>query len=386
MEHKRRGCLLPLLVVLVTIAGLVAGAVAMHIPESFAALRLMKEAFDAEAMSGSVCVETAEQKLDASFYWCDLADERYSCISSAGMELYYHDEALYFDNGRGYDLEPLTQRIDEFEPALLLLAGFRRMQEEDAESFFLSVDTDWIEAIRRISPSAGAALLDFAGSQLTLTAHNGVLTEITLLLPDNIRASIRLQRDCDQTIPTDVLMEIRNRELLPLSSVEPLIRGCITLAQQDVFGADAALKVECGPLPISDTAQVYGTRKGLYLVRSGSVHDLSSGLDTGEIALALGWELCRIGVAESDNGITTYRLDVEGAVLQQVFGAVLSEIRGLGIDFYGGSLTVTVSDGIDTLSLKGSGNMPFLITNIPIQVAIQMEMMDGTIDLPEGIE
>lgn len=385
LERKKMGCLVPILIIFLLLAGFLAAVFALHIPTSWTALHLLEQAFDDDTVSGTISVNAQGQKLEAAFYWCEILDERYACISGSDMALYYHEDALFFENGRGYDLRPLTDRVDEFEPAILLLAGFQKISIEEADFYALTLNDDKIEIIKRLIPSVGPHLEEYKGAQLILTEQNGILTGITLRFPDSVEAAVYLRSDSTQSIPTEVLMKIDERNLMPLSSVEPLIRACISLAQQNTFGADATLDVVCGPLPISDTAQIYGTGNDLYLVRNGSVHELGSSFGASEIALALGWELCKSGSIQTVNGIHTYSVNVDAGMLQEIFEAVLPEIQGLGIEFDDGTASVTVTDAINTLSLSSSGNMPFLITRVPIQVDIQLDLMDGAVALPSEI-
>lgn len=387
MKRRKWGCLVPLIFLMIACVIIAAAMYVLRIPESYQALRLLEQGLERKNQAGTITFapDGSEAAMEADFYWCDLADERYACLSASGMELYYHDEGLYFDNGRGYDLSPLLEGIMDLEPEALLLAGFQQEKTEMENRYVLRIESDGLRMLERFSGEAAAALAPYEGSSLTLASEDDVLKRIELDIPDQFSAQIMLYDNTERTIPTDVLMGMQKEKLLSVQTVTPLIEACVSIVQQEVFGADATLNVECGPLPIQDSAQVYGKLDKLYFVRGDSVYELGDGTNSSGLFLALAWEMCRSGMVSTENGSSVYTMSVDGGVLESVFSAVLPEVEGLGIHYEEGMLTVSVNDGFQNMNLSGSGSMPFLIATIPITVDVELRMMDGAIRLPDGI-
>lgn len=185
-------------------------------------------------------------------------------------------------------------------------------------------------------------------------------------------------------------MVMEQHGLRDIQTLYPLLAACAELAGQDKFGADVRLNVECGPLPISDTAQVYGTQEALYFTRSGVANRLSlDGVDNvSGLFWGLGWTLCRDGSQETDvDGASVYSITVESGQLESLFAELLPELKGLDITFQDGTLKLRIENGrIRALTLNCSGQMPFLITDIPMDFCVELDRMEGVITLPEGIE
>lgn len=389
MNRKHTGCLVALIVLLVSIAGVTA-AFALGIPAGFQVLKLAERTMEQPNLSGSVTVTGTEFSMEAEFYWCDLADERYVCVNAQGLELYCHDEVVYFDNGRGYDLsalfEPLVSKLEDFSPYVLLLAGFHQEQADGEMIYTLTLDEEKLRLLERFAPEAASGLSGYEGSVLTLSAVGGELTGLELFMGDlTIHAS--MDSSIRNTIPPEVMIQISGGDVHDPGEVLPLLLACQEAAGENPFGADVQLQVACGPLPISDTAQVYATENALYFTRGGTTTELPlSGTD--ELFLGLAWTFCRDGsVVTSPDGAVTYSASVDAAYLDELFRAVLPELEGLGISFGDGSLTLTVENSrLSQMGLTCSGEMPFLVTTIPVDVSLALNRMAGEVSLPEGIE
>lgn len=381
MKKRGCGCLIPLIL----IVALGAAAVWLRVPESFRALRLLETAMEERNLAGSVTVSAEGMAFNGDFYWCEVRDDRYVCLSAEGVELYYHDEAVYFDNGRGYDLSSLLEHVNEWDENLLLFAGFRKEISDGQALYTLQLDETRLSLLERFTPEASA----IAGVTLTLAEENGQLSALTVQ-NEGLLIQAELDHDSEKTIPTEILMRMTGEDLMDIQVLTPLFTACAELADQEVFGSEVKLNVDCGPLPISDTAQLYGTKDALWFSRSGQLSELSlSGMeDTAALFWGLGFTLCRDGVlVSSADGSQTYTLTVEAQTLNDLFLTILPELKGLGIDLDDGTMTVTLrEERLTALSLTCSGEMPFLIATIPMEFSVELDRMEGPVTLPEGIQ
>lgn len=380
MKKKTWGCLIPLILVIV----LIAAAVWLRIPTSFRALRLLDSALEKKQLGGALTVLTDDLTGNAHFYWSEVSDERYVCLNVDGMELYYHDEAVWFDNGRGYDLQPLLEGLDAWDEKMLVLAGFRSETRDGQTVYTLQLDEARLALLERLTPVARW----LAGSTLSMVEENGTLSELTITT-QGICIQAELDHTSQETIPTEVLMQMTAHSLRDVRTLAPLLNACAELAGQEVFGADVKLNVECGPLPISDSAQVYGAKDSLYFFRGGKTSELSlSGMeDTSALFWGLGWTLSRDAELMADeDGSQIYTLTVDAEVLNDLFSTVLPELNGLDISLEDGTMTVTLrSERITALTMACSGEMPFLITTIPMEFSVELVRMEGAVTLPEEI-
>lgn len=381
MKNNRWGCFAPLILIVL----LVAAAVWLRIPASLRAWSLLNRTMEQRNLGGTVTVRSEEFAISGDVYWCEVSDDRYVCLNAGGENLYFHDEEIWFANGRGYDLEPLLDGLGDFDEKLFLLAGFRTEKQDGKILYTLQMDESRLALLERFAPNAHY----LADSTLTMVEENGELMELNVTA-QGISVQASLDHTIQKTIPTEVLMQMTDANLRDVRTLAPLFNACSELVGQSVFGADVKLDVDCGPLPISDTAQVYGTKEALYFSRSGQISELSlSGMeDTSSMFWALGFSLIRDGeLASNTDGTQSYTLTVEAETLSGLLATVLPELEGLNISLSDGTLTVMLeNERLTGMALACSGEMPFLIATIPIELSVELARMDGAVTLPDGIE
>ena len=83
------------------------------------------------------------------------------------------------------------------------------------------------------------------------------------------------------------------------------------------------------------------------------------------------------------NGDSVCSLVLDNRAVSHFFSQALPEAAGLGIEFQQAKCAVTVSqDQIRRIRLSCSGEMPFLITQLPIAFSVDLVPVDGPIPLP----
>lgn len=384
MKKKMWLCFVPIALVVC----LAAGIFLLGIPTSYRAVEALKRTMELDKLSGTVSVQFGEAfQTDGEFYWCPVSEGRGYAVSAQGMELYFLDGKVYFGNGRGYDLESLEDELpdlDEFNLNALYLVGFKSEKLDSGTQYRLGLTEKTLSKLEGRYPG----ILALAGTELTMVEENGVITACSVTHPTlSIRAS--LNSDSQKTIPTEVLMTMTGENLRDIQSLSPLFHACMELAEKEVFGGDMSLHVDCGPLPIQDTAKVYGTRDAIYFTRGGSTSRMSlSGLDHNqELFLGLGWALCKDGeLTENPDGSQIYTLTTDGDMLQNLFEEMLPELSGLDITIRKGLMSVTIQDQrLRAMSLACSGEMPFLIITIPMELSMEITRMPEPVTLPDNL-
>lgn len=367
---------------------LVAGIFLLGIPTSYRAVEALKRTMELEKLSGTVSVQFGEAfQADGEFYWCPVSEKRGCAVFAQGMELYFLDGKVYFGNGRGYDLESLGEKLpdlDKFDLKTLYLAGFQSEKLDGGTQYRLELTEKALSKLESRYPG----ILALAGTELTMVEENGGITACSVTHPKlTIHAS--LNPDSQKSIPTEVLMTMTGENLRDIQTLCPLFHACMELAEKEVFGGDMSLHVDCGPLPIQDTAKIYGTRDAIYFTRGGSTVQMSlSGLDHNQdLFLGLGWALCKDGeLTENPDGAQIYTLTTDGDILQNLFEEMLPELSGLDITIRQGLMRVTIQDQrISAMSLACSGEMPFLIITIPMELSMEITRIPEPVTLPDNL-
>lgn len=379
MKQKRSGWLiLPLVILTVVIAVILL----LRFPTGLRVLKLLERTAERERMSCAVRLETEDFTGEATLSRYELHDERYYGVDFGGERLYLHDGTVYFSNGNGYAIDPWLDELgvpEEFDEKLLLLAGFREETDGEDTFYVFCPEDSPLRLLRSIIPELAENWENIRSLRVLLREEDGAIGSVTVQ-HERLSLSMDVLPDVPEPIPTEDLMKFTGQTLPDIRTLAPLLNACGRILQaSDDLRADLSLAVECGPLPIRDTAELYLSQDGLRLVRGGQATELTSGQEDGtSVILALGWMMVRDGAWEpagTDSG--TFLLTVPAEDLETALVTVLPELAGLDFTLDDGILTVQIASGAFTgMELTCSGQMPFLITTIPLSIQIDLSIAD----------
>lgn len=321
-------------------------------------LWLLEQAGKETSVSGTFLLRTPDGKDYQGTFGCrDWLGERFWGVTMGELTLYYYNETLYFDNGRGYDASCWRESLtlpDEKDALLLLLAGVERESDGERERFHLDL-ADYGTPLLSVSMETEEQRI----FRVSLDLQGGYVLE---LIPEHPGGA---------DIPVEILME--TPEARPsANALEPLFRGCAALGQETDLTAEVTLTAQCGMLTLREEAAVFCTEQGIFFSRNGKDPALLTDSVTGigDLALGLCWTVCKEGDAQSVEADTAYyTLRPESELLEELFVQLLPELEGLGITFTDSILTVTVSGNrVMGLTLECVGEIPFFATTIPVEM------------------
>ncbi len=355
------------------LAGMLLAAVGgifwLRIPDSVRARGLLLDAWGREALTAEVTLTTPDgTAIEGLVFWCTLSGQRYGGLRIGDAALYYHNGVVYAENGRGYDLTNLRNRLALPPEAaeLLLLAGFRRQ----GDGYLLTLE-DWRRELleEKLPDALSPALLDDLA--LELDAPQGQLSALTLHLNGYV-LHLALADGQEASIPPQVVMAMTGPQQ-PLEVLLPLWNAGQALARAGSGCAALDLTVDCGLFPLQDTAALEWDSAGLVLTR-GSQRQAVESPDPTELLLGLAWALATEGtldVPSSDSG--TYGLKIPAEVLNQMLTQILPELDGIPLSLKEGLLSVRVAhNALESVTLTCSGEIHFLVAAIPLELELAL--------------
>lgn len=382
---KKRGLMGLMLLLILLISGC---CIAYEIPGRMAAVHLLSGLWREDSLALRVEGQIMDVPVQADFFRNRLYGDDYYGIQSGGIQLYYQDEGLYFNNGRGYDLSALIpDGAEDWEIwlGLLFLADFEGMTTGESELYRFSVNDSVLDLAVRLAPELEFLRNTLQGLTLTVTEHAGAFQSAVL---SGSFGQLRMTLGEKMRIPTEVLMVMKAENTTDVQEILPLILGCIALARQDTVGAEAQLRLECGPLPVAEQVQLYSSKGRLWLLRGGRALELNLGLPEDPAALfsGLGLVMVRDGMIRMEDDGRSYTLTIPPRQVKALFDQLLPEASGMKLEFEDAECSLQVQQGqIRSMALRCAGNMPFLITKIPIAFSMDLTLMEGSPVLPDQI-
>lgn len=327
--------------------------------------RMTDQWFSQPEMDFQIAMEAEELSLSADGFWTGSHETRVYGLDLGGAVVYCQGETLALDNGRAYALPRWEIDAAQVRQLLLgaLLAGEITVQDD---SYHLSVEK--------------------AGISATLIANGDSLSVLSVQAPltwdgQTIPLSIQLQTTQIQnhTIPTPVqtaLAEPASTALL--EPLEPLLPAVAHLTESEMLTGTLAFSVECGVLSLDEELDLtYQKSDGILNLQRGAIHiplnlaDFNLDLPPAAIPLLL----LRDGTFAVTDTEARYNLHLQPETAQALFCALIPEIGELDLTFLDCAAELLIQDKtLDTIILTGSGDVPFLITTIPISVTVEIHL------------
>ena len=378
---KERGKWWRRLLILVLVLGL--SFLAVRIYKGFAVRMLLNRTWDQEHQVCNVHMEKPTQLEGITISWDDMEQQRYFTVDIGTEQLYLHNRNLFFSNGTGYDLAGLLDALNMPEELFRYLPFLISPERGfdggyDTWEFQLPEEPGWF--IEKMLPEALHYWEQVQPLRFILYEEAGWLRYILicdedLYNHDSIYLYLELLNEEPKPIPTELLMQMGTKPLPDIRTLEPLLRAGQELNKPGTTLADMSIRVDCGPLPIQDTGKIRFSEEGLYFARGNNWTELTpESVKREELLLGLGWMLIRDGVWEpdgTDSGVFALTIpseDLKGGLL-----SLIPELEGLDFTLEDGTFTVIIEDHqVTGMELISNGQMPFLITTIPLSIHLEL--------------
>lgn len=315
----------------------------------------------AESSDQQLTITSEDLTLSAESFWMSSDGDRVYGLQMGGTQIFLRDWTLFLDNGRAYSLEEWTF-TDEDLRQLMMAALLKGEFTAQGDSYNLR--------------------LEDANLNLTVVASGGALTELSVttsaeLEGQSIPLQIRIQPAQTQThaIPEPVRQAMADPQPVPIMDpLEPLLPAVAELMTREAITGELTLKVECSILTWDETLSVELSKTDgrLYLSRGGFTVPVD--IPSVEVSLSpavLPLLLLRNGEFSKTADAAQYTVNLEPETARELCCALIPEVGQFDFQFSQCSAELLVREGkLESVSLCGGGEVPFLVTTIPITVTM----------------
>lgn len=303
--------------------------------------------------------------LNADTFWTEYADQTLFGLTAQDMTAYTDGKILYMDTGNAYTLPESPELEETLRELALGLLVYGRVTKND-DTYRITMESEKLD-------------LD-----ITITADKIVHgVTVQAVLPDDTAAHVTLNTKDPMlhTIPTEVTEAMVRAQIEPpMLLTEPLDLLLPALETLLPLTGDLTLGIECGILNLSETVILRVDEEKAELERKGKIITIdlpSGGTDMASTIdpAALGLLLLHSGefTAEGDN--TLIQLGIPGDVTGELCAALVPQAADLGIEFATCHVGITFQDSkLISVSLSALGEVPFLMTTIPVSFYATLEL------------
>ncbi|MBQ7099486.1 MAG: hypothetical protein IJO05_07205 [Oscillospiraceae bacterium] len=320
-------------------------------------VQLQRPGFTAE--DGTLNPQVEQLSLSADTFWTEYHDRPLFGLTTQGVTVYTDGKILYLDTGKSYSLPELSGlRKTAREIAFGLLLHGR--VTKDGDTYRVTMDTDKLEL------------------HADLTADRTIrAATVTAVLPDETALSLSMQtkEPAPHTIPQPVLdAMVRSRMEPPMPLTEPLEHLLPALETLLPLEGSLTLGVECGILNLSETAILRMDGEKAELERRDTTVTLALPADFSRIdPAALALLLLRSGSYSRSDQAAQFDLSLPADTTNSLCSTLVPQLTELGITFAESRATVAITEGsISSILLTADGEVPFLITTIPVSFRAEL--------------
>ena len=363
------------------------GCTGSGLTEKLQLIRMLRHIAEERNAAFTLSANISGEAVSGNLYWNEIGDDRWYCLELEGLQIYLHDDVLYFDKGRGYDLDDYLGELPADPEDMLWCLIFADLTQE-GDVFHLTFSEEMVQRAGKFVPEILLWKSTVLESGLSVWLSNNSIAELELQLPEDITVHLTREPQVPR-IPTERIMTMMAATPLPGDLLDPLIQGAMELSERQTLGADVTMVLECGPLPMEEQAELFYADGKIRFFRDGRsfILNLTVPDQTGQISWGLAVLLCRDGeIVPSELGTTRYELTVDPEQIADLIGQLLPESVDLDLRFEEANLELTASGNRwESLTMVCAGGMPFFITELPIGFTMVLELMDAPVQLPDGV-
>ena len=302
-----------------------------------------------------------QMSLDADTFWTEYADRTLFGLTAEGMTAWTDGKNLYMDTGKAYALPELSQVRDDLRKlAVGMLLRGRVTKQNDTYSLTMKTEelelyVDIIADTRVQAVNLTAVLPDDTAVQLSITAKDPVSHPVPQPVAD---AMVHAKMEPP--------MDIRE----PLELLIPALEGLLPLE------GDLTLGVESGILKLEETVKLRLSSEMAELERKGVIVTLDLPMEPATLEpMGAALLLLRNGdflIRGSDAEIAvTLTPEATG----QLCAALVPELGNLGMTFGESKAVLSIRAGkLSEMSLIAGGEVPFLVTTIPLSFHAELNI------------
>ena len=297
----------------------------------------------------------------ADTFWTEYNDRPLFGLTAQGITACTDGKNLFLDTGKAYALPELTKlRKSARELAVGML--FHGRVTNNGGKYRIDMDTEELE------------LHAVFAADRTIRAAT-----VTAVLPDETALSISMQtkEPAPHAIPQPMLdaMVLADMEK-PLPITEPLEILLPALQNLLPLQGNLTLGVECGILNLSETAVFLMDAEKAELQRSGTTVTLPLPAELSRAnPAALTLLLLRSADFTRGGSSAQFDLTLPAEATGKICSALVPQLADLGITFGESRAILTISDAeLTGVSMTAEGEVPFLITSIPISFKAELSI------------
>lgn len=355
---KKTGWILGILAVFAAFS-LWTAAGRLGVREGLAVIRGLKELISEETLGGTVTLTLGDgQRFSGTWGSQSWMGKPFLTLSGGGYSLYYYNDILLLENGRGYDLSCLTEglRLPRKEDLwLLALAGITGEAAGEKVIYRLNLEQAGY-------PELSLCLETEAGKVSALAAESG----------DGWQIDLTLDGEAAPEIPVPVLMASRGN-YPSVETLEPLISACLGLAKEETLSGEMTLSLRCSLLTLEEQGLLVWDESGVLLRRPGKEDKILISTEIRPREGALGLGLLFAGYADPTGRGYVLELPPEDA--RALVSAAVPEPEELASVFTGGTVELVFSGGrMDSLVFQLSGQVDFYAISLPVTLSAVIQL------------
>ena len=315
--------------------------------------------FEADGETGRIEPKVDQLTLTAESFWTEYADDRVFGLEAQGMTAYLRGDILYMDTGRAYRLPDLSSlRKSARELALGLLLHGRVTKTEGI--YHISMNTDELELNADLT----------ADRMLRAVSISVVTAEQTA-----VHLSVTPKEPTPHAIPQPVLdAMVRAKMEPPTPLTEPLKVLIPAMENLLPLTGDLTLGLKCGILNLSETVAFRMDRETAELERKGVAVTIPLPEKPGDLQpLPAALLLLRNGTFRQNGDEAEVEIILPGEATAALCAALVPQAEALGMTFGESRALLTIrQEKLKSASLTAEGEVPFLVTTIPVSFAASL--------------
>lgn len=396
--------------------------------------QILKKYSQEQELSMELSIQTEVGKKDSSLEVqidrTNLDGRQITCIEHDGINLYYADNAVLFENGNAYktgEFFPNYEELLEQTVKLYQYVDTKGKRSGDDLVYTITATEENAEALlQMLIPDAVSQLSGVQSVDVEVTASGEELSRISFssnfVLDDTDKTQVVVQAEL---VPKDAEEEGQKRLQIPQAVKDAVTGGeyaASSVLTEDIFrlmsawgelnsrealAADVTLTADCKPLSLSEKLEMFCAtenettitclkKSGLevYFTEEAICDKSGNKMEFDELPLAqsadlleIAYQFCMNADVDCSEDVYTIALDEEG--MKCVAAAIAPETKDMNLNFGVGSIQITLEDEtIQSIRFSCDGTVKTAIADVPMALSGELEFCEGESDftVPEKVK